>query len=154
MLKNIAASALVALCILAVSASAGAQGVIDGITGAAEDIIDGAADAGRDIADGLSAGTDDPNNSSDVTSSDPDNSDPDTSDPDTSDPDASDPDISDPDTSDSDSSDSEPEDTSSDTVISGANGSNPDTGISFGYVAGAAVLGALGVAVTVNKRRS
>ena len=149
MLKNIAASALVALCILAVSASAGAQGVIDGITGAAEDIIDGAADAGRDIADGLSAGTDDPNNSSDVTSSDPDNSDPDTSDPD-----ASDPDISDPDTSDSDSSDSEPEDTSSDTVISGANGSNPDTGISFGYVAGAAVLGALGVAVTVNKRRS
>ncbi|MCH5204743.1 MAG: hypothetical protein J1F03_08330 [Oscillospiraceae bacterium] len=149
MLKNIAASALVALCILAVSASAGAQGVIDGITGAAEDIIDGAADAGRDIADGLSAGTDDPNNSSDVTSSDPD-----TSDPDTSDPDASDPDISDPDTSDSDSSDSEPEDTSSDTVISGANGSNPDTGISFGYVAGAAVLGALGVAVTVNKRRS
>lgn len=149
MLKNIAASALVALCILAVSASAGAQGVIDGITGAAEDIIDGAADAGRDIADGLSAGTDDPNNSSDVTSSDPDSSDPDTSDPD-----ASDPDISDPDTSDSDSSDSEPEDTSSDTVISGANGSNPDTGISFGYVAGAAVLGALGVAVTVNKRRS
>lgn len=150
MLKNITASALTALCILAVSASAGAQGVVDGVAGAAEDIVNGVGDAGRDIADGL-MGTDagDPgltSDDSDVNSSNADNGSKDGSDP-----------LDDPTESENSDDSDDPDDSddaSSDTVIGGANGDNPNTGISFGYIAGAAVLGALGVAVTVNKRRS
>lgn len=132
MLKNIAASLTAALCILAVSATAGAQGMIDGIADAGKDVVNGIANAGRDIADGVTGGggtADDsgmgsedvePGTSSDVNSSDAE----------------------------------DPENTSSDTVLGETDRPNPDTGVSFGYIASAAVLGALGVAVTVNKRRS
>ena len=57
MLKNITASVVTALCIAAVSASAGAQGIVNGVVGAGEDIVNGVANAGRDIANGVRGGT-------------------------------------------------------------------------------------------------
>ena len=147
MLKNITASALTALCVLAVSASAGAQGVVDGVVGAAEDIADGVGEAGRDIADGI-MGTDagDPSLTDGSSSSDAVES---------TDPSDSSDVIDSTDTSSSeDLTDSDLDDNSSGTIGGAAGGDNPDTGISFGYIAGAAILGALGVAVTLNKRRS
>lgn len=130
MLKNITASAVTALCILAVSASAGAQGIVNGVVGAGEDIVNGVANAGRDIADGIRGGTADDSGmgSEDV----------------------------EPGTNESGSVDSEnpdSEDNSGD-VLGETDRPNPGTGVSFGYIAGAAVLGALGVAVTINKRHS
>ena len=129
MLKNITASAVTALCIAALSASAGAQGIANGVANAGEDIVNGVANAGRDIVSGVRGGTADDSGmgSEDV----------------------------EPGTNASGSGDSEDPDSegTSDTVLGETDKPNPGTGVSFGYIAGAAVLGALGVAVTVNKRR-
>ncbi|MCH5207480.1 MAG: hypothetical protein J1F04_01240 [Oscillospiraceae bacterium] len=187
MFKNITACVLGALCILAFSASAGAQGIVDGIAGAAEDIVDGAAgvaediangvgDAAGDIADGLTGGSDDRYG---MTGTDHGMTDHGMTDYDESNSsfgsDYNDSEnfygydkteyydgdyliSSDDDDDDYDDDDDEDDTDSSDDSLSGAYmegaaGGNPDTGISFGYIAGMAVLGALGVAVTANKRR-
>ncbi|MCH5196749.1 MAG: hypothetical protein J1F28_08540 [Oscillospiraceae bacterium] len=182
MFKNITACVLGTLCILTFSASAGAQGIINGVTGAAEDIVDGAAgvaediangvgDAAGDIADGLTGGSDD---SYGMIGTDHGMTDYDEynssfgSDYDDSENfygydkteyyDGNYQISSDDDDDDDDYDDDEDDMDSSDNSLSGAYmegaaGGNPDTGISFGYIAGMAVLGALGVAVTANKRR-
>lgn len=127
MLKNITAATVTALCLAAVSLSAGAQGVVNGAIGAGEDIVNGVANAGRDIVNGVRGGNADDSGmgSDDV----------------------------EPGTDNNGSADSENPDSEMSGSLGGAVRPNPDTGVSFGYIAGAAVLGALGVAVTANKRR-
>ena len=154
MFKKISLAAAL-LCCAAISPAAYADGfpsaignAVNGAVNAGEDIMNGAENATRDILNGFTADDTNPGagiggsgrttnyntgGTSDSTSG---NTTSGSTSGNTSD-------------STSDSSD----DISSGSNSSNAAGGNPDTGISMGYVASAAVLAAMGVVVTAVKRR-
>lgn len=135
MIKNISTAIASAACFAALTATAGAATnpvgrAANGALNAGEDIINGVANAGEDIVDGITGdGTDNTTNGADNGT--------------TSNPAVSDiPDVS---------------DTTDDSDIAGttsdvAENQSPATGVSFGLTAAAAMLGALGVVVTANRR--
>lgn len=137
MIKNISTAIASAACFAALTATASAATnpigrAADGALNAGEDIINGVANAGDDIVNGITGGrtngTDNTNGANNGTTSNPAVSDI--------------PDVSDiTDTS----------DISGTTSDVNANQS-PATGVSFGLTAAAAMLGALGVVVTANRR--
>ena len=153
MLKNISTAAACPACFAALTATAGAATnnpigrAADGALNAGEDLINGVANAGEDIVNGITGGrtngtdngttngTNGTNNTNNGTTTD--------TTTDTNDTSVSDvPDINDTDDLNSGLG------TTSDVNTN----QSPATGVSFGLTAAAAMLGALGVVVTANRR--
>lgn len=143
MIKKISAAAALAVCTAALTAAAAsAQSPIgraaNGVIGAGEDIINGVSDAGEDIANGITGRTDGQNNANTGSGT--------ASTPETT--------TSTPSTGTSGTAGTTSSDANSGLEPgSDINGNqSPSTGVSFGLTAAAAVLGALGVVVTANRR--
>lgn len=156
MFKKISVAAAL-LCCAAISPAAYADGpvggAINGVARAGEDIADGAMDAGRDILEGFTGDDTNPGaglGSTDNNGTTTDNANGDINNGTTGD-------TSNTTTGNGTTSDTTSGNTSEE-LASGSNSStaaagNPNTGISMGYVASAAVLAAMGVVVTAVKRR-
>lgn len=137
MIKKISTAAACAVCFAALTTAASAATnpigrAANGAIDAGEDLINGVADAGEDIVNGVTGGsTDGANNGTNGTTNG------------TNDPTVGDvPDVSD--TTDY----GDVTGTTSDITAN----QSPATGVSFGLTAAAAMLGALGVVVTANRR--
>lgn len=160
MFKKISVAAALACC-AALSPAAYADGpiggAIDGVARAGEDIADGAMDAGRDILNGFTARDTDGAGTGDAVPGDPANGTTGGTTGGTANGTTG--------GTTSDTTSGTTSGTTSDTtsgtsgdLASGSNSStaaagNPNTGVSMGYVASAAVLAAMGVVVTAVKRR-
>lgn len=149
MIKKISAAAACAACFAALTATASAATnnpvgrAANGAINAGEDLINGVAHAGEDIVNGITGGgrtngTD--NNTNGATNG--------TNGVNNGNTNGSNPTVSDvPDINDTDNVNS-----GLGTTNDIANNQMPATGVSFGLTAAAAVLGALGVVVTANRR--
>ena len=137
MKKNISAGLLALAGFMAISSAAFADGpiggAVNGVVRAGEDIVNGAGDAVSDVVGGVTSGVDDitGDNDNTVVPGDTDR----------------------PAVSDSVTSDVSRETVSDHSgVVGGISVNNPTTGVTYGLTAGAAVLAAVGIAVTAVRK--